>query len=75
MYIKVHAVAGARKEKVERQDQATFAISVREPAKQNLANKRIKEILCEEYTVEGSAVRLVSGHRSQSKIFDVELKA
>lgn len=73
MYIKVRVTAGARKEKVERLDETTLVISVREPAARNLANKRIREILCKEYTVGSNAVRLVSGHQSQSKIFDIEL--
>lgn len=71
MYIKVHATPGARKEKVERVNEVTFNITVKEPAERNLANNRIRELLCMEYELDKGAVRMVSGHHSRSKIFDV----
>lgn len=75
MYIKVHMVPSARKEKVERINDTTYAIAVREPAQRNLANRRVTEILQTEYGVEKNAVRLVSGHRGPHKIFDIDLSA
>ena len=60
-----------RKEKVTRIDDVTFEMTVKEPAERNLANKRIRKILAEVYTVEEGKVRIVTGHHSQSKIFDV----
>ena len=71
MYIKVRVVAGMRKEKVIKLDEVTYQMTVREPVERNLANNRIRTILADEYGVEEGKVRIISGHHSQSKIFDV----
>jgi uncharacterized protein YggU (UPF0235/DUF167 family) len=74
MYIKVHATANAKKERIEKQSPNVFNITVREPRERNLANRRIQELLARELGIKQSGVRLISGHRSASKIFDVALK-
>lgn len=71
MYIKVHAVPGAKKEKVTRISDERYDIAVREPAERNLANERIREILAREFTITTGLVRLISGHRSPHKIFSI----
>lgn len=73
MYVKVRVIAGMRKEKVTQIDSVTFEMTVKEPAERNLANKRIRTILAERYVVEEGKVRIVTGHHSQSKIFDIAL--
>ncbi len=60
-----------RKERVTQTDDNTFEMTIKEPAERNLANKRIKEILAEEFGVPSKSVRIVTGHHSQGKIFDV----
>lgn len=72
MYVKVRVVAGMRKEKVTQTDPVTFDMVVKEPAERNLANKRIRTILAKAYTVEEGEVRIVTGHHSQSKIFNIQ---
>ncbi len=71
MYVKVKVIAGMRKERVTQTDDNTFEMTIKEPAERNLANKRIKEILAEEFGVSPKSVRIVTGHHSQGKIFDV----
>lgn len=73
MYVKVHATPGAKKEKVEKESETVFDISVKEPAKRNLANERIRELLCAEFGLKKEKVRMLSGHRSPSKMFSVDL--
>lgn len=73
MYVKVHATPDAKKEKMERESDTVFSIAVKEPAERNLANERIRQLLCGEFGLEKGKVRMISGHRSQSKIFSVEL--
>lgn len=75
MYVKVQALAGAKKERVTRKDNVTYQISVREPAERNMANHRIREIIADEFGLSKGGVKIVSGHRSTSKIFDVILEA
>lgn len=73
MYVKVWVQPGARKEKVLANTDGTFELSVREPAERNMANTRVRTILATHYGVSLGAVRIISGHRSGSKIFDVAL--
>lgn len=70
MYIHVKAQVGANKESVENISADHYEISVKEPAKQNLANKRIIEIIQKLYP--DSLVRIVNGHHSRSKLLSIE---
>ncbi len=71
MYIKVRIIPEAKKESISRQGDV-FLISVKEPAKQNLANKRLKEILALYFSVPIGKIKLISGHHNRSKIVSVE---
>ncbi|OGC86872.1 hypothetical protein A3D70_02390 [Candidatus Adlerbacteria bacterium RIFCSPHIGHO2_02_FULL_54_18] len=71
MYIKVRVIAGAKKELIQEISAGHFKISVKEPALRNLANRRIVELVAMHYKVQVQKVRIVSGHRSPSKILSV----
>lgn len=71
MYIRVHVNAGARKERVMKIDETTYQIAVKEPAERNMANTRIREILSEEFNVPVTEVKILTGHRSSSKMLTV----
>ena len=73
MYIRVRVTADAKKERVVREDKDTFYIHVKEPAQQNFANKRIREILAQELSVPISSVKLLTGHRSSSKMYSIDV--
>ena len=73
MYIKVKVNAGGKKEKIVKKSDNTYEMVVKEPAERNLANKRIRQILSDEYDVTIGNVRIITGHHSQSKIFDIAL--
>lgn len=70
-YVRVQVKPDARKESVIQTDEKTYSVSVKEPAKQGLANDRVRELLAEELGVKIQKVRLISGHRSPRKIFDI----
>lgn len=72
MYIKVHAMPGVKKEVCKRRADDLFDIAVREPAKNNSANIRIREILAQELGVPPGKVRLVTGAHSMRKIYNVD---
>lgn len=74
MYIRVHAIPGTKKERVTRESDTEFYISVKEPAEHNLANRRITEILARELGVPAVQVRMLTGHHSRSKLYSVETK-
>ncbi len=73
MYVKVRVQAGAKKEKIEIVSEKRLKISVKEPAEQNLANKRVIELVAQHFKIPKARVRIKSGHHSPSKILSVEV--
>lgn len=71
MYIRVQATPRAKREQVIFDAPDQYRIFVKEPAERNLANTRIRELLARECQVSLHSVRLISGHRSPSKIFSI----
>ena len=71
MYIKVRVVAGAKKELFEKVSDDHFKVSVKEKAQMNMANKQVARLLAEYFKMSRKQVRLISGHHSPSKIFDI----
>lgn len=70
MYIKVLVKAGQRAEKVIKESDDHFVISVREKAERNMANKRILEIVRDMFP--GMSVRIINGHQSPGKLIAVD---
>ena len=71
MYVRVEVRPGAKRESVIRLDDKTFSMSVKEPAERNLANMRVRELVAEEFGIQVAKVKMISGHRSPRKIFDI----
>lgn len=74
MFIKVFVSPGAKKEKVEEKGD-TFSISVREPATQNLANTRVRELLAVRFKAPLGKVRILTGHRSRAKMISISINS
>lgn len=72
MYISVRVQTDARKETIEEVQKKRLKIAVKEPAERNLANHRVRELIAAYFGVSLGKVRLISGHKSPSKIFDIE---
>ena len=70
MYIKVFVTPGAKREKVEEKSE-TLVISVREPASNNLANTRVREIIAMRVGKPVEKVRILTGHRSRAKMISI----
>ncbi|MBI4086449.1 DUF167 domain-containing protein [Candidatus Kaiserbacteria bacterium] len=73
MYVYVRVTPGAKKERVAKVMPDRFEVAVREPAVRNLANTRVRELIAEVFEVGVGAVRIVSGHRSPTKIISVDV--
>jgi uncharacterized protein (TIGR00251 family) len=69
--IRVRVHAGARVEKTEEREDEVH-VWVKAPPVDGRANESVVTVLAALYSVRKSAVRLVSGHTSRSKVFDVE---
>ena len=67
MYVHVHVVPNARKERVQEEKEGSLMIWVKEPAEQNQANRRIRELVAQQHGVRTERVRMLTGHRSSSK--------
>lgn len=70
-YARVRVNPGAKRESIIATDGKSFSISVREPAERNLANNRVRQILAEHFGVVVGKVKLIAGHRSPQKVFDI----
>ena len=73
MYIKVKVQPNSKKELFDKTSEDTFAISVKEKPIQNMANKRVIELLTDYFSVSRGDLKIISGHRSPSKIINVEI--
>lgn len=73
MYIRVHVVPEAKRERIVQKNEYEWDIAVKEPASRNLANMRIRELLAAQYNTKRERVRIVTGHRSPTKLFAIDL--
>lgn len=74
MYLKVIVQTGAKKESIFKKTKDHFLVSVKEKAKQNLANKRVLEIIALYFGVPNGKVRIVNGHHHSHKLLVLEEK-
>ena len=70
MYLKVFVTPDAKHEKVEEKD-GTLLILTREPASANRANLRVREIVATRLKKPLGQVRILTGHRSRSKMISI----
>jgi uncharacterized protein YggU (UPF0235/DUF167 family) len=73
MYIRVHVVAGAKRERVTKVNQTEFQIAVREPRERNMANHRVRELIADAFQISVAKVKLLTGHRSSTKMISIDL--
>ncbi len=71
MYIRVVVYPGAKREPVAVMAPLRYSISVREPAAQNAANRRVRELIAAAYEVPVSQVKIISGHQHSRKILSL----
>lgn len=74
MLVKARVFPDSRKESIEKDGDGLYRIKVREPAEQNRANVRARELLAASLGEKLGAVKLVAGHRGPNKRFEVGLK-
>jgi uncharacterized protein len=72
--MKIHVIvkAKARVQKVEKIDENTLAVSVREQPIDGKANSAVVHALSEHYSIPKSRIRLVSGTTSKHKYFSID---
>lgn len=72
MYLRVKVIPKAKKEKVEKINNMGYVISVKEPARGNQANDRVRMILARELKVSEKDIRLLLGHHSSHKMYSIK---
>jgi uncharacterized protein YggU (UPF0235/DUF167 family) len=71
MYIHVRVSAGTKEESFEKVKESHFRAKVKQKAENNLANKRVSELVAAHFEIPSRQVRIVSGHHSPSKLFSI----
>lgn len=71
MYIRVRVNADAKKESFAQVAEDSFLVSVKDPAEQNLANKRVLELIALHFGITSKQIRIISGHHSPGKILSI----
>ncbi len=72
MLVRVRVTPDSRREKVLEVERDTLSMQLKEPAKGNRANERVRELLAEHFSVNLKRVRMISGARSRTKVYSVE---
>ena len=70
-YVKVFVTPDAKRESVEKKGDGILAIATREPASQNRANDRVRQIVADHFSVPLGKVRILTGHRSRGKMISI----
>jgi len=71
MYIRVKVTPKSKREIFEQTGESEYHISLKEPAKNNLANTRILEILSLNLKTPIKNIRIINGHHSRSKLISI----
>ncbi len=74
MQVKVKVKTGVRKESMSVVNDSVFTIAIKEPAEENMANRRVKALLAEYFEVEPSKIRLIAGHHAPNKTYTVNVE-
>lgn len=63
----------ARENKIEKIDEDSYKVWVKEPAEKGKSNRAIIKNLAEYFKVPSGRVRIVAGHTSRSKIVEIDV--
>ena len=72
MLISVLVTTGAKKETVEVVSPTRLKILVKQKAERNMANKRVLELVAAHFKIPKTRARLIKGHTTPAKIFEVQ---
>jgi uncharacterized protein YggU (UPF0235/DUF167 family) len=72
MRVRVVVTPGAKRETVTCVKESVYHVALREPAEQNLANKRVLVLMAREFGVPLAHVHMLTGHRSRGKMIRIE---
>ncbi|MCM8779226.1 MAG: DUF167 family protein [Candidatus Omnitrophica bacterium] len=71
MKISVIVKTNSKKEKVEKIDEKTLRVYVKEPAKENRANKAVIELLSDYFQIPKAKISIVAGIKAKYKLIEI----
>ena len=71
MRIELKVIAGAKREEIEKISEHSYRVKVTVPPEKGKANKRVVELLSEEFGVRKRDIRIIYGAASARKILDI----
>jgi uncharacterized protein YggU (UPF0235/DUF167 family) len=71
MLIKVKVFPGSKTEELREKSENGFEVRVKEKAENNLANKKVLEILSRYFGIPQSGIRLIKGGKKRNKIYEI----
>ncbi|MEK7113846.1 MAG: DUF167 family protein [Patescibacteria group bacterium] len=74
MYIHIKVITSARTEKFEQKDQNHFLISVKEKAKNNMANDRVLDLVSLHFKISKNKARIINGHHTPTKLLSIDIE-
>lgn len=72
MKITVHVKPNSKKEGIEIQEDGSFIVRVNVPPTEGKANQRVIELLAKHLNCSKSCLALIKGHKSKTKIFNLD---
>lgn len=73
MYIKVKVFPNSKKQEIQKKSENSFIVYVKEPAERNLANKKVCQVIAEQFKIPEKLVRIINGHHSPSKLISLKI--
>ena len=73
MRIQIKVKPNARENKVEKKEDGSFVVSVKEPPEKGLANRGVVREVAKFFGVSGLRVKIISGFTSKNKFLDVNI--
>ncbi|OGQ48342.1 MAG: hypothetical protein A3I09_00780 [Deltaproteobacteria bacterium RIFCSPLOWO2_02_FULL_47_10] len=72
MRIELKVITRAKKEIVEKISENSYKVKVTAPPEKGKANKRVVELLSEEFGIKKQDIRILSGDTSNRKIIEID---
>lgn len=72
MYIQARVYPNSKKETLTELKKNVFEIRIREPAEQNRANEKVREVLAQKFSVPTSHVVIINGHKHPKKLLEIK---
>lgn len=71
MLVHIKVESEAKEDSVYKKSDTSYIVSVREEAKENMANKKMLFLMAKFFNTSPSAIRIITGHHTPSKIIEI----